>query len=45
VCFYSATFGVVTDDFPFMRSEQSTAVSNVTCGYVVKRETWWKQWL
>jgi len=36
---HSATFEVLTEDLHFKGSVQSTAVSNVTWGFVEKMET------
>jgi hypothetical protein len=42
---YSVTFEVLTEDLHLTRSAQSTAVSNITWGYVQNREAWLSQWL
>ena len=39
MCFYSATFDVLTEHLYFTRSVQNTAVSNVTGGFVENRKT------
>jgi len=39
MCFCISTFEVLTEDLHSTRSVQSTAVSNVTWGFVENRET------